>query len=46
MILPLVLKTDDTRSKFSAFLKIAFNEGKKIKNATSKSFVSLLKNTL
>lgn len=46
MILPLVLKTDDSRAKFSAFLKIAFNEGKKNKNATSKTFVSLLKNTL
>ena len=46
MILPLILKTDESRDKFGSFLKIAYNESKKNRNATSKKFVGLLKNTV
>lgn len=45
-VLPLVLQTEESRSKFSSFIKISYNEAKKNSNVNSKKFLALIRNTL
>jgi hypothetical protein len=46
LILPIILKTEESRQKFSMFIKISFNEAKKNSNVNSKTFLSLIKKTI